>query len=712
MRENVRSVGAGNDAGTPWGGELDIRALGRALWAQRWWVLAPALVVAVLASVAVNLMTPKYKSEARILIEGRENVFLRPEAEKPGDHDQALVDQEAVTSQVQLALSRDLARQVIRQLKLGERPEFDPILRGISPVVYALRLLGIGKDPLQMTAEERVLESYYDRLAVFQVEKSRVIAIESVSADPELAATAANTIAEGYLALRRAAKQEETRAAGRWLAGEIENLRHKVAEAEARVEEFRAKSNLFIGANNTTLSNQQLAEVNSQLAAARSRKAESEAKAQFIRDMLKSGKSLESTDFLNSELIRRIAEQRVTLRGQLAEQSSTLLDAHPRIKELRAQIADLDHAIRDEAEKLVRSLENDARIAGARVESLNNNLDQLKRQAASTNGQDVQLRAMEREAKSQRDLLESYLAKYRETTARDSLGAIPAEARIISRATVSNTPFFPKKLPIVLIASLAMLLIVAGWVTTRELLVGNPYRVLAVYGSAAADDPVLADKDSPPPPAAPSVAIAAAMAGVPAERLLADLAAELRRGDRRRILVAGADREVGSTMVALALARVLAREARVVVVDLALAAPKLAAVSIDPGGPGLADLVRGTASFGQIITRDRSSRVHLVPAGRIRDEASAILDSERLRMGIEALTQAYDHVVIDAGAVPDMQVARMAELASTAVLVATALPEDITAAAKDRLAAGGVSDVIVLTGLPLQSGFDAQPAAA
>ena len=289
MRENVRSVGAANEAGIAWDGELDIRGLGRALWARRWWLFVPALAVAVLACVAVNLMTPKYKSEARILIEGRESVFLRPDAEKPGERDQALVDQEAVTSQVQLALSRDLARQVIRQLKLGERAEFDPILHGISPVGYALRLLGIGRDPLQMTAEERVLESYYDRLSVFQVEKSRVIAIEFVSADPELAATVANSIAENYLALHRAAKQEETRAAGRWLAGEIENLRHKVAEAEARVEEFRAKSNLLIGANNTTLSNQQLAEVNSQLAAARSRKAESEAKAQFIRDMLKNG---------------------------------------------------------------------------------------------------------------------------------------------------------------------------------------------------------------------------------------------------------------------------------------------------------------------------------------------------------------------------------------------------------------------------------------
>src|SRR5260370_10181877 len=167
MRENVRSVGAGIESCPPWDGELDGRGFGRALWARRWRVFAPAVAVAVLASVAVNLMTPKYKSEARILIEGRENVFLRPEAEKPGERDQALVDQEAVTSQVQLALSRDLARQVIRQLKLGERPEFDPILHGISPVGYALRLLGIGRGPPQMTAEEPVPGYYYESLSVF-----------------------------------------------------------------------------------------------------------------------------------------------------------------------------------------------------------------------------------------------------------------------------------------------------------------------------------------------------------------------------------------------------------------------------------------------------------------------------------------------------------------------------------------------------------------
>src|SRR5438874_1958113 len=82
------------------GGELDLGAVGRALVRKKWWVLGPALAVAALAFVGVNLITPKYKSEARIIIEGRENVFLRPEAEKGATERDRTVDQEAITSQV------------------------------------------------------------------------------------------------------------------------------------------------------------------------------------------------------------------------------------------------------------------------------------------------------------------------------------------------------------------------------------------------------------------------------------------------------------------------------------------------------------------------------------------------------------------------------------------------------------------------------------
>src|SRR6202045_2511898 len=449
-------------------GDLDLRVLGQALLRKRVWIIVPTVLAAVLSIAAVNLVTPRYKSEARILIDGRENVFLRPTGGR--NEEPPALAPEAVTSQVQLLLSRDLAREIIKKNKLAERLEFDPVLQGFSPLKSLVALFGIGRDPFSLTPEERVLDAYYDRFTAYAVDKSRVIVIEFQSRDPDLAARVANSIAEGYLELQQGTRQEQAKSAGQWLSGEIENLRKRVAEAESRVEDFRSKSSLFVGTNNTTLSNQQMGELNTQLNNARALKSDTESKARLIREMLQGGKPIEATEVLNSELIRRLSEQRVTLRAQLAEQSSTLLDNHPRIKELKAQLADLDRQIRDEASKLSRSLDNDARIAGGRVENLNTNLDQLKKLASSSNGQDVLLRALEREAKAQRDLLESYLAKYREANTRENIEAAPADGRIISRAIVSNTPAYPKKLPIVLIATLASLMLSAGAIVTGELL--------------------------------------------------------------------------------------------------------------------------------------------------------------------------------------------------------------------------------------------------
>src|SRR4029079_17032008 len=344
--------------------------------------------VAVLSIAAVNMVTPRYKSEARILVDGRENVFLRPNGER--NEERTALDAEAVTSQVQLLLSRDLAREIIKKNRLAELPEFDPVLHGVAPLKSLLALVGIGRDPLSLTPEERVLEAFYDRFTAYAVDKSRVIVIEFQSRDPELAARVANSIAEGYLVLQQDARQQQAKSAGQWLSGEIERLRRKVGEDESGVYDCRSRRSLFVGTNNTTLSNQQMGELNTQLNNARALKANAEARARLIREMLQSGKPIEASEVLNSELTRRLSEQRVTLRAQLAEQSSTLLDAHPRIKELKAQIGDLDKQIRVEADMLAHSLENDAKLADARVDTLSASLDQLKNQAAGTNEQDVQ----------------------------------------------------------------------------------------------------------------------------------------------------------------------------------------------------------------------------------------------------------------------------------------------------------------------------------
>jgi tyrosine-protein kinase Etk/Wzc len=702
-------------------GDLDLHALGQALMRKRSLIIVPTVLALVASLAAVNMITPRFKSEARILVDGRENVFLRPTGER--NEERSALDAEAVTSQVQLVQSRDLAREIIKKNKLAERPEFDPVLQGFSPLKSMLALVGIGRDPLSLTPEERVLEAYYDRFTAYAVDKSRVIVIEFQSRDPELAARVANSIAEGYLVLQQDARQQQAKSAGQWLSGEIEHLRRKVADAESRVEDFRSKSSLFVGTNNTTLSNQQMGELNTQLNNARALKSDAESKARLIKGMLQSGKPIEASEVLNSELVRRLSEQLVTLRAQLAEQSSTLLGGHPRIKELKAQLADLDRQLREEAGKVSRSLENDARIAGGRVEGLTNSLDQLKKQASSSNGQDVQLRALEREAKAQRDLLESYLAKYREASARENIEAAPADGRIISRASVSNTPAYPKKLPIVLIATLATLLLTSGAIATGELLRMTAPRATGAVSPevvreiapeiviAAPPEPVhapaiapelpvldLADVDQAPEPVLNEPRVDSPRMDAAAEIGEIEQLADILVGAgsaARKVTVLGTASSESITLTALTLARLMAQQAKVVVVDLVASSPTMTAASADPVAPGLAELMQGEASFAQIITKDRLSRVHLVSAGRPGFDR-AQLQSPRLTLAIDALLRVYDHVLLDAGTASDLPAELLTSQARAVVVPEASMASDARALMCDQLRAVGFAEVTML----------------
>jgi uncharacterized protein involved in exopolysaccharide biosynthesis/Mrp family chromosome partitioning ATPase len=683
------------------GGEPDMRGLGRVLWQKKTRIVGLTLFAAAGAFLVVNSITPRYRSESRLLLESRENVFLRAEADKNGGDRSSMIDPEAVTSQIQIVLSRDLASEVIKKENLASNPEFDPMAGGGSLLKSIIGLFRVGRDLSAMSREERTLEAYYDRLNVYAIEKSRVIVVSFSSANSDLSARIANTIAESYLKMQQVAKQDQTRAAGTWLAEEIEKMRKRVSEAEDKVEAYRVKSNLFVGSNNTSLPSQQLTEINSQIAAARGQKADLEARARQLRDLIRSGQSIDSSDIANSDTMRRLIEQRIALRNQLAEQSTTLLDRHPRILELKAQIAEIDRQVRTEGERLARQLDNDAKVAGDRLETLTASLDTVKKLASQSNEQDVQLRALEREAKTQRDLLESYLSKYREASARDNINAAPPEARIISRATPAIKPAYPNKMPTILIAAFAAFALSAGFTVTGALLAPDAACAYAptIYNAPAFAPqpmPVMPRVASPPlMPAAMPVAAAPLAAGN-----VEQIARALRQsGDAgRRVTVIGSERNVGTTFAAITLARVLAKEANVVLVDLAFGAPNLSVISTDPNAPGIAELVRGTASFGDIITRDQYSPVHLIATGQVGGDGPALAASPMLATTIEALVRSYDHVLLDVGSAADGAVERFAPLAPRAVLVAADPANPATRAARERLAQAGFADVTVLAG--------------
>jgi uncharacterized protein involved in exopolysaccharide biosynthesis len=597
------------------------------------------------------------------------------------------MDSDAVFSQVQVVMSRDIAREAIRRLKLVGNSEFDSGAGLFGSIQQLMVRVGLSRNPADRTPEDRVLEKYYDNLLVFPIARSRVIAIEFQSRDAELAARAANTIAAVYLESLEAAKKDSARGASAWLGGAITPLRQRVLEAEAKVEEYRARAGLLVGSNNTTITQQQLADLSQQLSNARSIQADSQAKARLLREAIRTGRTFEVPDVANNDLIRRLIEQRVTLRAQIALESRTLLPEHPRIKELTAQISDLESQIRAAAERTVRTLENEARIAGSRVETLTQTIDTQKRSVSEANESEVQLRALEREAKSQRDQLEQFLTRQRDAIARDADNAAPADARVVSRAITPLSPSFPKKVPTVAVVTLATFFVALAAVISRELLSGRAVQATAAPAQPmpAAPQPVapppvgaarfsnfqrdvpmpeeagaaVADPANPPPAAAPDApayprdARAARVAGLisHAGRLahlhlpMSDAGswrqqiaalAPAKEGAGSKILVLDAGTRAGAARI---LGAELSEDASTVLIDLTSGERTR--------HDGLSELLSGDATFADIIQPDPQSRLHVIAAGRAGRDA-VIGAGELLGLALDALTDAYEIVLIEA----------------------------------------------------------------
>jgi uncharacterized protein involved in exopolysaccharide biosynthesis len=652
---------------------VDLSRLGRLLWRRRRWIIFPTLACAAVALTAVTTISPRYTGVAKVLLENQESYFTRPDR-AVGSEPSANLDPEGVQSQAETVTTTGLARKAVDQLQLAQRVEFNPP-EPTNPVAIVWSLLTSGRAG---RPEDRLVDAFLSRLTVFPIAKSRVLQIEFSSKDPALAARGANLVAELYLDAQQQAKRDEAKAASAWLSAKIDELRGKVAEADSKVEAFRASSGLLAGANGMTVPSQQLADMTTQLATARSNQASAAAKAQSLRTMLHDGRLDEIPQVTRDDSLRRYVEQRVALKAQIAQESRTLLPEHPRMKELSGELAGLDAEIRVEVDRTVAALESDAKLAAADVDSLSASLARQSKTVANGNADDIRLRALQLDAKTAGDQLESYLQKYREAVAREAENAAPADARIIASASDPREPTFPKKIPTILLGTLAGLFVSLGVVVAHVLLtdavvVAAPRRDRAegrapervepaeTVSSAAGPEPAppvepplepaaIAALAAPPPPpptlATPPVRPPVDDDGVLSVATLADRLAQIapKEGGALTALIAGEEsgRAAG---LALALGRRLAGRGRAALIDLGDFPQSDEAgfdVEDEDGAVGLAELLDGRATFAEALHRDRLSDLDIVPAG------VGAVSVEPLGEALAALAASYDFLVMHA----------------------------------------------------------------
>jgi uncharacterized protein involved in exopolysaccharide biosynthesis/Mrp family chromosome partitioning ATPase len=672
-------------------------------------ILTAALTVTALAFVLAWTATPHYKAETRILIETRESVFTRPQGS--GENERPILDEEGVTSQVEVISSTDILKQVARELDLASLPEFDPAA-SMSLVGKLMVIAGLKSDPAEVPPEERVLKAMREKLIVYRVENSRVIVIEFSSEDPKLAAAVPNAIADAYLAVSRDAKLQSNSAATDWLEPEIADLSRRVKEAEARVAAFRSQSDLLVGQNNSVLATQQLSELSTELSRVRANRAAAEATAQAVRAALDSGGSLDAfPEVLSSSLIQRLRERQVQLQADIADLSTTLLDNHPRIRALRSQLADLDRQIRQEAENVLKGLSAEAKTAQAREQQLIADLNTLKAESSRAGEEEVELRALEREAAAQRQLLESYLTRYREASSRRDGNYLPADARVFSRAIVPSEPYFPKILPIVIATFVATLMIMAILTLLQELFSGRAMRPASgarfapveqvVMPAPAGPAEIVAEHIEPQPVAGnfepepePELEPQPIMPGL-GEIDIAGAAEKLIAGGATRALFISPEGDEAAATAVLVAREVADAGLRVLLLDLT-ASGAASRPMLDSGRfPGITNLLASEAQFTDVIHADHYSDCHVIPVGTA-DPVHAMRAADRLPIILESLTTAYDVVIVECGPADAAGIGRLVA-EGTEILVSVLSPADEVLAARDDLEASGFGSPTLVT---------------
>lgn len=678
--------------------DVDLRQLFSSL-ARNWLrILIVALSIAGLVFVLAWMATPHYKAETRLLIETRESVFTRPDATVDS---QPILDEEGVTSQVEVISSTDILKRVAGQLNLSNLPEFDPAANMSLPA-RLLVIAGLMKDPAEIAPEERVLKALREKLTVYRVERSRVIVIEFSSEDPKLAAAVPNAIADAYLSVSRDAKLASNTDATQWLEPEIADLGERVKQAEARVADFRAKSDLLIGENNAVLATQQLAELSSELSRVRASKAASEANAQSMRQALERGGSLEALpDVMSSPLIQRLRERQVQLKADIADLSTTLLDNHPRIRALRSQLADLDAQMMVEARNILKGIVTEVQTATLRESQLAAELNGLKAASARAGEQEVELRALERDAASQRQLLESYMTRYREAASRQDRNYLPVDARVFSRAIAPSEPYFPKIVPMAAAAFIGSLLVMAVVTLLQELFSGRAMRAAPGVRFEPVEQVVMPAVSENVAAAAIATPAASSEMSAPAPDWITDEIGIVRaaeklivEGTMRALFISPQGDEAAATAVMVA-REVSDAGLRVLLLDLTTSGAASRPMLESARFPGITNVLATGAQFNNVIHGDRYSDCHVIPIGTA-DPVRAMRAADRLPIILESLTSAYDLVVIECGVIDAKGIRRLVG-ENTEILVSVLEPGKQVAATAEDLTASGYEGFIMVT---------------
>nr|WP_202330341.1 GNVR domain-containing protein [Mesorhizobium sp. L-8-3] len=417
-------------------------------------LIAATTVLGALLGIAVALSTPKkYEAVAEILFDPRDLKLVDRELTQsglPSDATLALVE-----NQVRVITSGSVLNKVVDKLNLADDPEFNGQGSGGLGSVYSeLRSLLSRSDATAAGDRKRRLavENLAESLSVERGGKTFVIVVAAKTRDPEKSALIANTVTDVFLQTSGELQAGTAGRAAEELNARLDELRSGVEAAERKAEAYRAENDL-IDAQGRLITDDEILRLNDQLAVARARTLELNARAA-------SGKDIDVNDAIggglpeemNSNVMTELRSQYAALKAEADRLAVRLGPRHPDRIAAEAQLDGARGRIANELRRIVASNQTELRRAVQLEQELSTRLAQLKVRQGTVSDDLVTLRELERDAAAKRAVYEAFLLRARETGEQKDINT--ANMSVISRALAPLTPLGPSRSMIVLAGAL------------------------------------------------------------------------------------------------------------------------------------------------------------------------------------------------------------------------------------------------------------------
>ena len=609
-------------------------------------VIAGSAIVCLLLGLVVTLLiTPKYTAKTTLEI-SRESNNIAPV--QGVERETGAADQEFYQTQYGLLRSRVLAERVAAELRLVDDPKFYETF-GYTKRRPAFDLVRGRFKPAGRADRQRVAgEILLDHISVTPTRLSRLVDISFVSPDPAFSARVVNVWTTNFIRISLERRYQATSYARSFLETRLGQLRQRLESSERQLVAYASQQKLInlpaVQASGSTQTAERsivaddLSALNGALAQAKASRIDAEAKLQQA-----GGSS--AAEALRNEAISTLRARRAELAGEYQKLLVQFEPEYPAAHALQSQIAQIDRSIGREEQRVSGSIQGEYRQSEDRERMLQSRVDALKRSFLDQRRRAIQYNIFQREVDTNRELYDGLLQRYKEIGVAGGVGI--NNVAVVDPADPPLKPSSPRlllNLALALIAGLGIGALIALLLEQADEAIADPAEMQRLLGLPLLGTiPKLTDQE-------PRTAILDRKSALVDAYLTvqANLQFTTAHGVPRSLAVTSTRPAEGKSTTALALATVLARaRRRVVLVDGDMRSPSVHRLMGIGHENGLSNYLSGSDDVASLLHPIEEFGLSVITSGPIPPNAAELLTSGRLAKLVVALLEQFDHVVID-----------------------------------------------------------------